>query len=196
LWVLAAFQLLMCAPLHATLLRDAPPAPAPVGAIPGAKRPSPTAYLRSAPFLLIAVFVVCMMGVTAALPPHMKPADPHLDPARARRADGGCGSSVGSVGLRRVVHGLGNGMMTIAFSRCCARSASALAMRSMWMVACISRGSEQSGFLRRRKVCPSWSRSHYFPASAKLPSCQAAKLPSCRAKPVSLHAFMSEALCA
>jgi predicted MFS family arabinose efflux permease len=69
LWVLAAFQLLVCAPLHGILLRGAPPAP--VRDSHGAKRHSPTAHLRSAPFLLIAVFVVCMMGVTAALPPHM-----------------------------------------------------------------------------------------------------------------------------
>lgn len=69
LWVLAALQLLVCAPLHALLLRDAPPAPAAAAA--GGKPHSPAAYLRSAPFLLIGVFVVGMMGVTAALPPHM-----------------------------------------------------------------------------------------------------------------------------
>jgi len=69
LWVLAALQLLVCAPMHAVLLRGAPPAPAPRGT--GGTALSHTAYLRSAPFLLIGVFVVCMMGVTAALPPHM-----------------------------------------------------------------------------------------------------------------------------
>jgi MFS family permease len=69
LWVLAGLQLLVCAPLHGLLLRDAPPAP--VRTASGGKRHSPAAYLRSAPFLLIAVFVVGMMGVTAALPPHM-----------------------------------------------------------------------------------------------------------------------------
>ncbi len=69
LWVLAAFHLLVCAPLHALHLRGAPPAPA--AAALGAPRRSHTAYLRSAPFLLIGVFVICMMGVTAALPPHM-----------------------------------------------------------------------------------------------------------------------------
>ncbi|MDB5870633.1 MAG: major facilitator superfamily 1 [Ramlibacter sp.] len=68
LWVLAALQLLVCAPLHALLLRNAP-----ARAQPGAsgEAQSPAAYLRSAPFLLIGVFVVGMMGVTAALPPHM-----------------------------------------------------------------------------------------------------------------------------
>ena len=43
-------------------------------AVPRARRQrasSPTAYLRSAPFLLIGVFVGRLMGVTAALPPHM-----------------------------------------------------------------------------------------------------------------------------
>jgi MFS family permease len=68
LWVLAALQLLVCAPLHAIWLRNAPPAPA---VRRGETRHSPAAYLRSAPFLLIGVFVVGMMGVTAALPPHM-----------------------------------------------------------------------------------------------------------------------------
>ena len=68
LWVLAALQLLLCAPLHAVLLRGAP---AQTAAATGARRQSPAAYLRSAPFLLIAVFVIGMMGVTAALPPHM-----------------------------------------------------------------------------------------------------------------------------
>lgn len=69
LWALAALQLLVCAPLHAVFLRDAPPAPSPAAG--GGKVQSHTAYLRSAPFLLIGVFVICMMGVTAALPPHM-----------------------------------------------------------------------------------------------------------------------------
>jgi MFS family permease len=68
LWVLAAFHLLLCAPLHAVLLKDAPPPAAPRESSVAA---SPAAYLRSAPFLLIGVFVVGMMGVTAALPPHM-----------------------------------------------------------------------------------------------------------------------------
>jgi len=67
LWVLAALHLLVCAPIHALQLRDAPR---------GMTRStgtsaSPAALVRSAPFLLIAVFSVGMMGVTAALPPHM-----------------------------------------------------------------------------------------------------------------------------
>jgi len=69
LWALAALQLVVCAPLHAIFLRNAPPAPA--AAAGDGKAQSHTAYLRSAPFLLIGVFVICMMGVTAALPPHM-----------------------------------------------------------------------------------------------------------------------------
>jgi MFS family permease len=68
LWVLAALQLLVCAPLHAIHLRNAPRRPVGVAAV---ATSSPSAYLRSAPFLLIGVFVVGMMGVTAALPPHM-----------------------------------------------------------------------------------------------------------------------------
>jgi predicted MFS family arabinose efflux permease len=69
LWVLAALHLLVCAPLHAIQLRGAPPPPR--GATAGKPDISASAYLRTAPFLLIGVFVVCMMGVTAALPPHM-----------------------------------------------------------------------------------------------------------------------------
>jgi MFS family permease len=69
LWVLAALQLLVCAPLHFLQLRDAPPVPPAVAA--NSQGRSPAEYLRSAPFLLIGVFVVGMMGVTAALPPHM-----------------------------------------------------------------------------------------------------------------------------
>ncbi|HWI82160.1 MFS transporter [Ramlibacter sp.] len=68
LWVLAAINLLVCAPLHAIQLRGAPPPTAPA---PGGPTRSPAVYLRSAPFLLIAVFVVCTMAVAAALPAHM-----------------------------------------------------------------------------------------------------------------------------
>jgi len=67
LWVLAGLQLLVCAPLHAVLLRDAP---ASARAQVGSRKPAST-HLASAPFLLIGVFVVAMMAVTAALPPHM-----------------------------------------------------------------------------------------------------------------------------
>jgi MFS family permease len=67
LWVLAALHLLVCAPLHALTLRDAPKAVARSSSA----STSPSAHLRSAPFLLIGVFVVAMMGVTAALPAHM-----------------------------------------------------------------------------------------------------------------------------
>lgn len=67
--VLAAIHLVLCAPLHALVLRNAP-------------RPSARAHakqdeadlgrlMRSPPYLLIALFVVGMMGVTTALPAHM-----------------------------------------------------------------------------------------------------------------------------
>jgi MFS family permease len=87
LLALAAVHLLVCAPLHARVLR--PLAPRPVGAdittghATAAQTPSPSTapagrpaadlgtYLRSTPFLLIGVFVVMMMAITAALPPHM-----------------------------------------------------------------------------------------------------------------------------
>jgi MFS family permease len=67
LLVLAALHLGLCAPLHWWCLRDAPRPQAHARADAG----SPAGLLRSAPFLLIAVFVVGMMGITAALPPHM-----------------------------------------------------------------------------------------------------------------------------
>lgn len=66
LWVLAALQLFLCAPLHFVQLRDAP---APTARGPHAAPPS--RHLRSAPYLLIGVFTVAMMSVTAALPPHI-----------------------------------------------------------------------------------------------------------------------------
>ncbi len=71
LWVLAALHLLVCAPLHAGLLRGAPAkiaAPAVLSGKPGA---SVGHLLRSAPFLLIGVFVVCMLAITSAIPPHL-----------------------------------------------------------------------------------------------------------------------------
>ena len=70
LWVLAALHLLVCAPLHAKFLHGAPGpvARAATGAAPGT---SHVAFMRSAPFLLVGVFSIGMMAVTAALPPHM-----------------------------------------------------------------------------------------------------------------------------
>ena len=68
---LAALHLLVCAPLHALMLRGAPGAA--LRAASDGKRvaKSMIRYLRSAPFLLIGVFVVLMMAVTVALPAHM-----------------------------------------------------------------------------------------------------------------------------
>lgn len=70
LWVLAALQLFLCAPLHAIQLRGAPASPAPAHARTQEHR-SASAFLRSPPFLLLGVFVVGFMAVTAALPAHM-----------------------------------------------------------------------------------------------------------------------------
>ena len=67
LWALAGLQLAVCAPLHALALRDAPGPVAHASGGTGAR----SVHLRSAPFLLIGVFVVAMMAVTAALPAHM-----------------------------------------------------------------------------------------------------------------------------
>lgn len=70
LLVLAALHLLVCAPLHAWVLRHAP-APASTRV---ASAPAPTAlrpHLLSPTFWLVGLFIVLLMGVTAALPPHM-----------------------------------------------------------------------------------------------------------------------------
>ncbi|MGJ7509128.1 MFS transporter [Variovorax sp. GT1P44] len=72
LWVLAAIHLCVCAPLHFRVLRGAPMRRASSGSgEPPAHRASVAHHLRSAPFLLIGVFTVLLMAVTAALPPHM-----------------------------------------------------------------------------------------------------------------------------
>ena len=67
LWVLAALQLLVCLPIHVVQLRGAP-APVEHAQVRVAEA---RAHLRSAPFLLIGVFVMGMFAVVAALPPHM-----------------------------------------------------------------------------------------------------------------------------
>ena len=67
LLVLAAIHLAVCVPVHAICLRGAPPP----GRTPVASEHSPATLLRSVPFLLIGVFVVGMMGITAAIPPHL-----------------------------------------------------------------------------------------------------------------------------
>jgi MFS family permease len=67
LFALAAIHVLVCLPIHFLCLRGAPP---PVAA-PQREGHSPAALLRSAPFLLIAVFGVGMMAITAAIPPHL-----------------------------------------------------------------------------------------------------------------------------
>ncbi len=69
--ILAGFHLLLCAPLHAVILRGAP---AKIGQIDAADRPDSKdmpRLIRSVPFLSLGVFVIAMMAVTAALPAHM-----------------------------------------------------------------------------------------------------------------------------
>ena len=72
---LAAVQIALCAPLHAWLLRGAPPAPENVSAreAPGqATRPDAVRqHLRRSPFWLLTLFMVLTMLVTSALPVHM-----------------------------------------------------------------------------------------------------------------------------
>ena len=72
LWAVAALQLLVCAPLHAWLLRGPAdhPLPAPAASTEAVHVPVGV-YLRQRPFWLLAVFMVLMMAVTSALPAHM-----------------------------------------------------------------------------------------------------------------------------
>lgn len=68
--VLGALHLAVCAPLHALVLRHAPRALAPVH---GRQEEAVDLgrLMRSPPYLLVTVFVVGMMAVMGALPPHM-----------------------------------------------------------------------------------------------------------------------------
>jgi predicted MFS family arabinose efflux permease len=70
LW-LAALHVLVCAPLHFHLLRGAPVAMKVEARLDSAMPRQLSHYLLSAPFWLIATFVVLMMAVTVALPAHM-----------------------------------------------------------------------------------------------------------------------------
>jgi MFS family permease len=71
LWCLAALHLMVCAPVHGLVLRHAPPGhpPKPLPSAP--VRPSMRLHLLSAPFILLGLFIVLMMAVTAALPAHL-----------------------------------------------------------------------------------------------------------------------------
>ena len=72
LWVLAAIHLLLCTPLHALVLRHAPSPTVRTDPATGRSAVRPAShYMRSPAFLLIGVFTVLLMAVTAALPPHM-----------------------------------------------------------------------------------------------------------------------------
>ncbi len=70
LLALAALHLLVCAPLHFLLLRHAP-AVSQTGRATASSPKSLSHYLVSAPFLLLGLFVVLTMAVTAALPSHI-----------------------------------------------------------------------------------------------------------------------------
>ncbi len=72
LLVLASFHLLVCAPLHGVILRGAPRQPLlPSASVQGGVDPGLRHHLRQPTFWLIGVFVVLLLGVTAALPAHM-----------------------------------------------------------------------------------------------------------------------------
>ena len=72
-WALAALHLLLCAPLHAWLLRGAPPGLAP-HADPqarAAERQALRALLRGPVYWRLGAFTVLLMAITAALTPHL-----------------------------------------------------------------------------------------------------------------------------
>ncbi|MFY8102882.1 MAG: MFS transporter [Ramlibacter sp.] len=75
LGVLAVLPIVVCVPIHLRLLRDAPPAsPAPSHEVTASRTDEAAErqrLMRSTPYLLVAFFVVTMMGVSAALPAHM-----------------------------------------------------------------------------------------------------------------------------
>ncbi|QDL56620.1 MFS transporter [Rhodoferax aquaticus] len=68
---LAAWQLLLCAPLHAWMLRGAPPRMPRIAKLAGAKPVNVRSLMRSPPFLLIGLFVMALLSVSVALPAHM-----------------------------------------------------------------------------------------------------------------------------
>jgi MFS family permease len=70
LWCLALVNLLVCVPIHAWMLRNAPKSSS-RNASSCPQAPAMTQHLTSAPFLLIGLFIVLLMAVTAALPAHM-----------------------------------------------------------------------------------------------------------------------------
>ena len=69
--LLAGFHLLLCAPLHALALGGAPARRVRPQTNEERTDPGLRQLVRSAPFLLIGVFVILLMAVTAALPAHM-----------------------------------------------------------------------------------------------------------------------------
>ncbi len=87
LWSLASLQFLVCLPIHGKLLRNAPRSGsvataagtgtgtgASASASASASATAPVALgglLRSTPFLMVGVFIVLFMAVTAALPAHL-----------------------------------------------------------------------------------------------------------------------------
>lgn len=70
---LALLHLVVCVPLHAICLRGAPRPAVKVPAANGEAAPTGTRrdLLTSPPFLLIGVFVIGMMAITSAIPPHL-----------------------------------------------------------------------------------------------------------------------------
>lgn len=69
-WVLGAINLALCVPLHAWLLRGAPP-PLPAAGPTGRTPPDLAAHLRGPVFWRLGVFTVLLMAVAAAVPPHL-----------------------------------------------------------------------------------------------------------------------------
>jgi len=70
LWGLASLHFLVCLPIHAWLLRDAP-ARVVTGSAATAEPVAVRQLVTGAPFLLVGTFIVLFMAATAALPAHL-----------------------------------------------------------------------------------------------------------------------------
>lgn len=68
---LAAWHLLLCAPLHAWMLRGAPQRMPRAATQAGGAPANVRSLMRSPPFLLIGLFVMALLSVSVALPAHM-----------------------------------------------------------------------------------------------------------------------------
>jgi MFS family permease len=111
LCVLAAMHLLVCAPVHWVLLRDAPQRA--VLASSHTDHHTLMHFVRRPQFWQLALFVVLLMGVTSALPAHMVSLLRESGMTESWAIAVPASIGVLQVMGRLVLYGLGNGMLTI-----------------------------------------------------------------------------------